>query len=58
MRAPSQRSALGILFLALAAAFGATAVAAGRAGVWVIAIAAGVLALWLAGLSRRALVRR
>jgi hypothetical protein len=49
MAAPSQRRALGALFLILAIMFvgfaWTAAVAGGRA--WVIAIAAGVLALWM-----------
>jgi hypothetical protein len=59
--APSQRTALGALFLVLAAAFAGVAYAAalaGAGGAWVIAVAAGVLAVWLAGLSFRALFRR
>jgi hypothetical protein len=54
----SQRRALGFLFLALAVGLGAvailSAVEGGRA--WVVALAAGVIALWLADLSRRALL--
>ena len=62
MVAPSQRRALGALFLVLAAAFGGVAVAsvqahAGARG-WVIGFAAAAIALWLAGLSLRALRRR
>jgi len=57
--APSQRSALGALFLFLAAAFAGIAyasIAAGRgAAGWVIGLAAAVLAAWLAGLAFRAL---
>ena len=52
-----QRRAIGLLFLALAAGFGAIAYAAYRADQWVILIAAGVLAGWMASLvlrSRRA----
>jgi hypothetical protein len=62
MAAPSQRSALGALFLVLALAFAgvaySAAVAGEGSGAWVIAVAAGVLALWLGGLSVRALFRR
>ncbi len=59
MAAPSQRRALGALFLVLAAAFAGVAAAAGAAdsnaaGRWVIAIAAGAIALWLLGLAVRA----
>ncbi len=59
MRPPSQRRALGALFLVLASAFAGVAAAAGAAdsnaaGRWVIAIAAGVIALWLLGLAVRA----
>ena len=62
MAAPSQRRALGALFLVPAAAFGAVAVAsiqahAGARG-WVIAFAAAAIAVWLGGLSLRALRRR
>jgi hypothetical protein len=45
--APSQRRALGALFLVLAALFVAIAVAAGGAGVWPVALAGAALALWL-----------
>ena len=54
----SQRHALGGLFLLLAAALAAVAVAAGRAGQWVIAVAAAIIALWLGGLGVRALKPR
>ena len=58
MRAPSQRTALGALFLVLAAALGAVAVAsiAARAGArsLVVGVAAAVIAAWLAGLALRA----
>jgi hypothetical protein len=47
----SQRRALGGLFLLLTLAFAGIAVAAVDAGVWVIALAAAVLAGWLAGLA-------
>jgi len=57
--APPQRVALGVLFLFLAAAFGGVAYAAARAAtdeaaLWVVALAAAALALWLATLSWRA----
>ena len=55
MRAPSQRYALGVLFLVLTALFAVIAISALLAGVWVIAAAGGVLALWLASMSARAL---
>ena len=61
MRPPSQRRALGALFLVLALALAGIAVRAGGAaandqpGLWVIAVAAGVIALWLALLAFRAL---
>ena len=55
MRAPSQRRALGALFAVLCLAFAGLALYAASARVWVIAIAAGVLALWLAGFSLRSL---
>jgi hypothetical protein len=62
MAAPSQRNALGALFFVLAIAFAGVAYAAavggqGGAG-WVIAAAAGVLAVWLGGMAVRALRRR
>jgi hypothetical protein len=47
----SQKGALGALFLVLALALGGIAVAAAAHAVWVVAFAAGVLALWLAQLS-------
>ncbi len=57
-RRPPRRS-LGALFLVLAAAFAGVAYTAGRAASggaarWVIAVAAALLALWLAGLAFRA----
>jgi hypothetical protein len=55
MAAPSHRSALGALFLFLAAAFAGIAVTALEADEWVIAIAGGTIALWLATLAVRAL---
>jgi hypothetical protein len=53
--APSQRRALGALFLVLACAFAAIAFAAGAAKEWIIVGAAAAIALWLAGLAVRAL---
>jgi hypothetical protein len=55
--APAQRRALGVLFIALTAVFAAVAVAAGAAGQWVIAAAAAVLAVWMAGLALRGIRR-
>ncbi len=55
MRAPSQRRALGALFLVLTAAFAGIAWAAAHADRWVIAVAAVVLAVWIGGLALRAL---
>ena len=53
-----QRTALGLLFLFLAASFAGIAIAAARAGVWVIAAAAGALGGWLLTLAGRGLRRR
>jgi hypothetical protein len=59
--APSQRRALGALFLVLAAAFAGVAVESIRsyagARSLVIGFAAAVLAVWLGGLALRALRR-
>ena len=54
-----QRRALGLLFVALAAALAAVAVLSALEGgrAWVIALAAGALALWLGDLARRGLRR-
>ena len=54
MRAPSQRRALGALFLLLTAMLAGIAYAAYRADQWVIVVAAGVLAAWMASLVMRA----
>lgn len=57
MRAPSQRQALGALFLVLAALFAGMAVAGARADVWagwIVALAGAVLALWMLSLVVRA----
>ena len=57
MAAPSQRRALGALFLVLAALFAGIAAAgtnAGGATGIVVAIAGGALALWMLGLVARA----
>jgi hypothetical protein len=55
-----QRRLLGLLFVMLALGLGLvaafSALAGGRA--WVVALAAAVLALWMADLARRALARR
>ena len=55
-----QRRALGLLFLALAGGLAAIAVLSALEGgrAWVVAFAAGTLALWLGDLGRRALVSR
>ncbi len=55
-----QRPALGALFALLALGFAGVAFAAGYGaggtlGRWVIALAAGVIALWLASMAFRAL---
>jgi hypothetical protein len=54
------RRALGLLFGVLAAGLAAIAVASALAGgrAWVLALGAAAVALWLADLARRALVRR
>jgi hypothetical protein len=55
----SQRRALGLLFLGLAAALAVVAVLSALEGgrAWVIALAAGALSLWLGDLARRGLRR-
>jgi hypothetical protein len=53
--ASAQRRALGTLFLVLTLVFAGLAVAAGLAGQWVIAAAAAVIAVWMAGLALRGL---
>ena len=55
MRAPSQRRALGVLFLTLALIFAAIAYAAAVASVWFVAGPAGVIAIWIATLAVSAL---
>jgi hypothetical protein len=54
-----QRRLLGLLFAALALSLGLVAVfsALEGGGAWVVALAAAALALWLADLARRALIR-
>ena len=54
----TQRHALGLLFLTLAVGFGAIAYAAGREGVWVIAVAAAALGGWMLTMSFRLLGKR
>jgi hypothetical protein len=51
------RRALGLLFTALAAGLGAIAVYSALAGgrAWILAFAAGALAVWMGGLALRAL---
>ena len=51
----SQRHALGLLFLVLAVGFAGIALAAGREGIWVIAVAAAALAGWMGTTSFRLL---
>jgi hypothetical protein len=55
MAAPSQRRALGALFLLLAIAFAGIAFAAGTAREWIIVGAAAAISLWMAGLAVRGL---
>ena len=55
---PSQRHALGLLFLVLTLGFGLIAVSAGRAGVWPVAVAGAGLGAWMATMSIRLLKRR
>lgn len=55
--APAVKSR-GVLFGVLALALAGMAFAAAMAGVWVIAVAALVLALWMADLARRDLTPR
>ncbi|MBD0348763.1 MAG: hypothetical protein ICV59_06395 [Thermoleophilia bacterium] len=57
MRLPSQRRALGALFLVLALFFAGITWAAAAAGVWPVALAAGVLGAWLGALAVGALRR-
>jgi hypothetical protein len=54
----SQRHALGLLFLALAAAFAVIAYSAGREGVWPVTLAALVLGGWMLTMSLRLLGKR
>ncbi len=55
MAAPSQRRALGALFLVLSAVFGGIAFAAAYAHRWVIAAAGAAIMLWLVSLTVRML---
>ena len=55
MAAPSQRRALGTLFLLLSVGFAGVAYAAGTAHVWPIVAAAALLALWMASLAWQSL---
>ena len=55
---PSQRHALGLLFLVLSLGFALIALASARAGVWPVALAAIALAGWMATMSVRLLKRR
>jgi hypothetical protein len=54
-----QRSLLGVLFVALALGLALIAIYSALEGgrAWVIALAAGALALWMGDLARRALAR-
>ena len=54
MTGSSQRRALGALFLVLAIGIAGIAWAATKAEQWVIAAAAGAIALWLAAMAVRA----
>jgi Na+-transporting NADH:ubiquinone oxidoreductase subunit NqrE len=63
MRAPSQRRALGALFALIAIFFVGIAAAAFEAArdeslLWIIVLAAGALALWMASMAYRALAAR
>jgi hypothetical protein len=54
VRVPSQRRALGALFLVLAAGFTGVAIGGAQADVWPVAVAAAVLAVWMLGLVLKA----
>ena len=54
MAGPSQHRALGALFLLLTTVLAGISYAAYRADQWVIVVAAGVLAAWMASLVLRA----
>ena len=51
MRAPSQRRALGVLFMTLALLFAGIGYAAIVAGQWFVAVPAAAIGLWIATLS-------
>jgi hypothetical protein len=55
-----QRRLLGLLFALLALGFALVAVYSALEGgsAWIIALASAALALWMADLARRALIRR
>ena len=53
-----QRHALGLLFVVIALSFAGIAVAAARAGEWVVAVAAAALGGWIATLAARGLRSR
>lgn len=55
MAAPSQRRALGALFSLITVFFVGIAATAFEADVWVVAFAAGALALWMGSMALRAL---
>ena len=50
--------ALAALFTVITAAFGALAIYSATSGEWVIAVAAGALAAWMATFARAALRKR
>ena len=58
MPRPSQRRALGVLFLLLTGFFAGIAIAALDHRVWVVAVAGGALAVWLGSLAVNALRAR
>jgi hypothetical protein len=53
--APSQRKALGALFVLITAFFAGIAASAWAAEVWIVAVASGALALWMCTMAVRAL---
>jgi len=55
--APSQRRALGTLFLVICLAFAGVAYAAAVAHVWAIVAAAAALALWMGSLAWHMIAR-
>jgi len=54
-----QRTALGVLFLAIALALGAISAWSSQAGgrAWIVCLTAAVLAIWMADLARKAFRR-